>query len=89
VGGVGWRGGELGATARDRAATHLTVCQSCAAEVAAKRLARSVMQSHTDLLAALRAIPQDTDLATTPEELAEAQRRAVLEIRRRALGEER
>lgn len=88
--------GELGAVALDRAAAHLTMCQSCAAEVAAQRLARSVVRSAhlspplADLLAALRAIPQDAaDLATTPEERSEAERRAVLKIRRWVLGEER
>ncbi|MGH3814742.1 MAG: zf-HC2 domain-containing protein [Pseudonocardiaceae bacterium] len=65
--------GELGATARDRAAQHLTACQSCAAEVAGQRQARSVMRSAqcpqvpAALLAALRDIPHTADLPGTPD----------------------
>lgn len=87
--------GELGATARDRAAVHLAVCQSCAAEVAAQRLVRSVIRSAevpklpAELLVALRDITEYDDLTTTPEELTEAERRAVREIRRWASRRER
>jgi anti-sigma factor RsiW len=59
--------GELGAVARDRAAQHLIACQSCAAEVAGQRQARSVVRSAqcppapAELLAALREIPHTAD----------------------------
>ncbi len=68
--------GELGAGARDRAAGHLTACQTCTAEVAAQRQARSVVRSAgyprvpANLLAALRDIPQTADLPPTPDGLA-------------------
>jgi anti-sigma factor RsiW len=64
--------GELGPVARDRAAAHLAVCQSCAAEVAAQCQARSVVRSAqcppapADLLAALRDIPRTADLPEAP-----------------------
>jgi Putative zinc-finger len=60
--------GELGLVARDRAAAHLAVCQSCAAEIAAQCQARSVVRSAqcppapADLLAALRDIPHTVGL---------------------------
>ncbi|MBV9728893.1 MAG: zf-HC2 domain-containing protein [Pseudonocardiales bacterium] len=68
--------GELGPVARDRAAAHLTVCQSCAAEVAAQCQARSVVRSAqcpsapADLLAALRDIPHTAGLPDAPAGLA-------------------
>lgn len=37
--------GELAAVAHERAAEHLIACQTCAAEVAAQRQARSVVRS--------------------------------------------
>ena len=61
--------GELSPVARDRAAAHLSVCQSCTAEVAAQCQARSVVRSAqcppvpADLLAALRDIPYTADLS--------------------------
>jgi anti-sigma factor RsiW len=64
--------GELGPVARDRAAAHLAVCQSCAAEVAAQCQARSVVRSAqcppapADLLAALRDIPHTAALPDAP-----------------------
>ncbi|MGH3795762.1 MAG: anti-sigma factor family protein [Pseudonocardiaceae bacterium] len=67
--------GELGAGARDRAAEHLTSCQTCAAEVAAQRHARSAVRSAgcpqvpAGLLAALRDIPQTADLPGAPDGL--------------------
>ncbi|MGH7480959.1 MAG: zf-HC2 domain-containing protein [Longimicrobiales bacterium] len=70
--------GELGAAARDRAAQHLSACQSCAAEVSVQHLARSVMRSAqcpqvpAGLLAALRDIPHTADLPGTPDGLAVA-----------------
>lgn len=63
--------GELGAGARDRAAEHISACQSCAAEVIGQRQTRTAVRSAGDppipasLLAALRDIPQTTDLPTT------------------------
>jgi anti-sigma factor RsiW len=68
--------GELGPVAHDRAAAHLTMCPSCAAEVAAQHQARSVVRSAqcppvpADLLAALREIPQTADLPNVPAGLA-------------------
>ena len=68
--------GELAPGARDRAAAHLTGCQSCAAEIAAQRQARSVVRSAhcppapADLVAALRDIPHTTDLPELPMDLA-------------------
>jgi anti-sigma factor RsiW len=69
---------ELGPLAYDRAAAHLTACQSCAAEVAAQRQTRSVVRSAqcppapADLLAALRDIPHTADLPGAPSGLAVA-----------------
>ena len=68
--------GELAAGPRDRAAEHLTSCQTCAAEVSAQRQARSVVRSAgyptvpAGLLATLRNIPLTTDLPPGPEGLA-------------------
>ncbi|MGH3941975.1 MAG: anti-sigma factor family protein [Pseudonocardiaceae bacterium] len=68
--------GELGAGARNRAAEHVAVCQSCAAEVVGQRHARSVVRSAgypqipADLLATLRDIPQTADLSAVPDGLA-------------------
>ncbi len=68
--------GELGAVARDRAAAHLTICPSCAGEVAAQRQARNVVRSAqcppvpADLLATLRDIPHTADLPGAPPGLA-------------------
>lgn len=63
---------ELAPAARDRAAAHLVMCPSCAAEVAAQRQARSVVRSAqcpvapADLLAALRDIPHTAELLDPP-----------------------
>jgi anti-sigma factor RsiW len=68
--------GELAPGARDRAAAHVTGCESCAAEIAAQRQARSVVRSAhcpsapADLLAALRDIPRTADLPEPPAGLA-------------------
>jgi anti-sigma factor RsiW len=78
--------GELGAVARDRAAQHLIACQSCAAEVAVQRLARSVVrsaqcpQAPAELLAALRDIPHTADLPGAPEGLAVTADGTVVEV---------
>jgi len=68
--------GELGASAHDRAAAHLTGCASCAAEVTAQRQARSAVRSAAEpavpssLLAMLRSIPQTAELTRAPDGLA-------------------
>lgn len=60
--------GELGSTARQRAEAHFGRCPSCAAELAGQRQARAAVRAAgapavpAGLLAALRAIPIDTDL---------------------------
>ena len=60
--------GELSLTAHDRAAAHIARCPLCAAEMAVQRQARAAVQAAeapqmpAGLLAALRAIPSDTDL---------------------------
>jgi anti-sigma factor RsiW len=78
--------GELAPGARDRAAAHLTGCQSCAAEIAAQRQARSVVRSAhcpsvpADLLAALRDIPRTVDLPEPPAGLAVTSDGVVVEI---------
>lgn len=78
--------GELGAVARDRAAAHLTMCQSCAAEVAAQHQASNVVRSAqcppapADLLAALREIPQTADLPNAPAGLAVTAEGAIVEL---------
>jgi hypothetical protein len=78
--------GELGLLAHDRAAAHLTVCQSCGAEVAAQRQARSVVRSAqcppapADLLAALRDIPHTADLPDAPAGLAVTAEGTVVQV---------
>ncbi|WP_018684042.1 zf-HC2 domain-containing protein [Actinokineospora enzanensis] len=68
--------GELGRTAHDRVAAHLAGCPWCAAEITTQRQARAAVQAaHTPtmpagLLAALCAIPQETELPSTPDGLA-------------------
>lgn len=78
--------GELGVGAHERAAEHLASCQSCAAEVAAQRQARSVVRSAgyprvpAGLLAALRDIPLTADLPPAPDGLAVADDGAVVAV---------
>jgi hypothetical protein len=78
--------GELGPVPHDRAAAHLMVCRSCAAEVASQRQARSVVRSAQcppapdDLLAALRDIPHTADLPGSPAGLAVTAEGAVVEL---------
>lgn len=68
--------GELSPVARDRAAAHIARCQLCAGETAAQRQARTAVRSAAvpgmpaGLLAALRAIPADTELPGGPDNLA-------------------
>ena len=77
--------GELAPGAHDRAAAHVTGCQSCAAEIAAQRQARSVVRSAhcpsapADLLAALREIPHTAELADPPAGLAVTKEGVVVE----------
>ncbi len=69
--------GELGASAHERAAMHVTGCASCAAEVTAQRQARSAVRTAAEpaapssLLAMLRSIPQTAELvARVPDAVA-------------------
>lgn len=65
--------GELSPLARERAAEHIAKCRFCASETSTQRQARSAVRAAGDpgapagLLAALRAIPIDTDLRVGPE----------------------
>lgn len=78
--------GELGALARDRAAEHVSACQSCAAEVAGQRQTRTVVRSAgyprvpADLLATLRDIPQTAGLPAIPDGLAVAEDGTVVTV---------
>ncbi|MDQ4093066.1 MAG: zf-HC2 domain-containing protein [Actinomycetota bacterium] len=78
--------GELGAAARDRAAQHLSVCQSCTTEVGVQHLARRLMRSAqcpqvpAELLAVLRDIPRTAELPGTPDGLAVADDGTVVEV---------
>ncbi|HEX4703270.1 MAG TPA: zf-HC2 domain-containing protein [Pseudonocardiaceae bacterium] len=68
--------GELSLVAHDRAAAHIARCPLCAAETHVQRQARAAVQSAetprmpAGLMAALRAIPSDTDLPQDPNGLA-------------------
>lgn len=68
--------GELSALAHDRAAAHIARCPLCAAETTVQRQARDAVQAAeaprmpAGLLAALRAIPTDTELPEDVERLA-------------------
>lgn len=68
--------GELTAGAHERAAMHVARCACCSAEITAQRQARAAVRSadapgaSANLLAALRAIPQQVDLPTAPDGLA-------------------
>jgi anti-sigma factor RsiW len=68
--------GELSAGAHDRAASHIARCPLCAAETTVQRQARDAVQAAgaprmpAGLLAALRAIPTDTDLPDDVDRLA-------------------
>jgi hypothetical protein len=65
--------GELSTLAQQRASEHIAKCPFCASETKTQRQARSAVRSAGDpgapagLLAALRAIPIDTDLRFEPE----------------------
>ena len=68
--------GELSTLAQQRASEHIARCPFCASETKTQRQARSAVRSAGDpgapagLLAALRAIPIDTELPGGPENLA-------------------
>ncbi|HEX5115790.1 MAG TPA: zf-HC2 domain-containing protein [Pseudonocardiaceae bacterium] len=68
--------GELSAGAFDRASAHIARCPLCAAETTVQRQARDAVQAAgaprmpAGLLAALRAIPTDTDLPDDVDRLA-------------------
>jgi anti-sigma factor RsiW len=68
--------GELPPTACDRVVAHIARCPYCAAEIAEQRQARAAMRAAdapsvpAGLLATLRAIPQEADLPSSPDELA-------------------
>ncbi|MGW5722173.1 anti-sigma factor family protein [Amycolatopsis sp. NPDC003865] len=68
--------GELSHGARDRAASHITRCAACAAEVRAQRQTveairrASAPSMSAGFLASLQSIPQHTELPGTPDNLA-------------------
>jgi hypothetical protein len=68
--------GELSPLARQRASEHIAKCPFCMSETKTQRQARSAVRSAGDpgapagLLAALRAIPIDTELPGGPDNLA-------------------
>ncbi|WP_181774249.1 anti-sigma factor family protein [Amycolatopsis pittospori] len=68
--------GELTLGAQDRASAHIARCQSCAAEVAAQRQAVTAVKQagapsmSAGFLASLCSIPQNTELPSTPDNLA-------------------
>jgi len=68
--------GELPVNAHNRVAAHMRACPGCAAEIARQRQARAVVRAADapslplGLLAALQAIPLNTELPALPDELA-------------------
>ncbi|MGW3999248.1 anti-sigma factor family protein [Amycolatopsis sp. NPDC004772] len=68
--------GELSHGARDRAASHITRCTACAAEVRAQRQTVETIRRagapsmSAGFLASLQSIPQQTELPSTPDNLA-------------------
>ncbi|WP_410569038.1 anti-sigma factor family protein [Amycolatopsis sp. cmx-4-61] len=68
--------GELSHGARDRAASHITRCPACAAEVQAQRQTVEAIRRagapsmSAGFLASLQSIPQHTELPSTPDNLA-------------------
>lgn len=68
--------GELSLGAQDRASSHIARCPGCAAEVAAQRQACTAVRRaeapsmSAGFLASLRSIPQNTELPTSPDNLA-------------------
>ncbi|SFW92615.1 anti-sigma factor family protein [Amycolatopsis australiensis] len=68
--------GELSHGARERAASHITRCQACAAEVRAQRQAMEAIRRaaapsmSAGFLASLQSIPEHTELPSAPDNLA-------------------
>jgi anti-sigma factor RsiW len=68
--------GELSLGAQDRASAHVARCASCAADVAAQRQAVQALRQagapsmSAGFLASLRSIPENTELPSTPDNLA-------------------
>ena len=68
--------GELSHGARDRAASHITRCAACAAEVRAQRQTVDAIRHagapsmSAGFLASLQSIPEHTDLPSAPDNLA-------------------
>jgi anti-sigma factor RsiW len=68
--------GELSLGAQDRAASHIARCPSCAAEITSQRQACTAVRRaeapamSAGFLASLRSIPQNTELPTSPDNLA-------------------
>ncbi len=68
--------GELSLGAQDRASAHVARCPGCAAEVAAQRQAVTALRQagapsmSAGFLASLCSIPQNTELPSTPDNLA-------------------
>jgi anti-sigma factor RsiW len=81
--------GELPGNAHTRVVSHMQACPGCAAEIAAQRQARAVVRSADapslpmGLLAALQAIPQNTELPALPDELAVTQDGQLVAIQRK------
>lgn len=80
--------GELPSNVRDRVVAHMRSCPSCAADITAQRQARAVVRSADapsvplGLLAALQAIPQNTELPDMPDELAVTQDGQLVAVQR-------
>ncbi|WP_020498434.1 anti-sigma factor family protein [Sciscionella marina] len=85
---------ELSTTATERARAHLAKCPYCAQEADAQRAARDRMRSldtpgaPANLLAALRAIPEDTEVTSVPDGLAVTEDGQLVSVQRpdRAFG---
>jgi anti-sigma factor RsiW len=80
--------GELSVNAHNRVAAHMQGCPSCAAEISAQRQARASVRAADapslplGLLAALQAIPQNTELPELPDELAVTQDGQLVAVQR-------
>lgn len=67
---------ELSLGAHERAAAHIAHCPSCTAEISAQRQARTAVRGagapsmSAGFLANLRSIPENTEVAATPDNLA-------------------